>query len=116
MYNYYPMLCNIAHTVGHLATLYTDASVLSHQGQQASGQAAIVAQLQAFERSHAGFGAAAREGLGWDAQPSGGGTVLLHVRGRLVAGNFSAPFVECFLLAQTPAGEYFVANQALRLV
>jgi hypothetical protein len=90
--------------------------VLSHQGQLASGQAAAMALLQAFERSHAGFGAATREDLAWDVQPSSRGTVLLHVRGRLAAGQLSAPFIECFLLAQTPAGEYYVANQALRLV
>jgi hypothetical protein len=27
VYNYYPMLSSIAQTAGHLATLYTDASV-----------------------------------------------------------------------------------------
>jgi hypothetical protein len=90
--------------------------VLSHQGQQATGQQCIIIMLQAFSATHAGFGAAGYQDLQWDVQPSIRGTVLLHVRGCLATGQFSSPFSECFLLAQTPAGEYFVANQAFRLM
>lgn len=90
--------------------------VLSHQGQQATGQQGIITLLQAFSATHAGFGAAVYQDLQWDVQPSIRGTVLLHVRGCLATGQFSSPFSECFLLAQTPAGEYFIANQAFRLM
>lgn len=61
------------------------------------------------------------------AIPPQTGCVVLHVNGKVLlpaAGGAAGPaaataaanFTECFILARTPAGEYYVANQAFRLL
>jgi hypothetical protein len=43
------------------------------------------------------------------------GCVIIHVMGR-VALQSPAGFTESFILAKTPGGEYYVANQMFRLL
>lgn len=123
-WNYYALLSAGLDRLKDLAPLYSDSSVLTHEGEKARGRQAIIAKLRAVAQMHAGFGKVQHQVQYVDCQPLGlDGSALVHVHGQMLPGGatsapagFSSLFAETFILSQIHPGEYYVANQMFRLL
>jgi len=121
-WNYYALLSAGNDRLKDLAPLYSETSVLTHDGEVARGRNAIINKLRSVAQMHAGF-KVVHQVQQVDCQPLGlDGSALVHVQGSLqlpgLAGPGMAPmaFTESFILSQIQPGEYYVANQVFRLL
>lgn len=120
-WNYYALLSAGPDSVKGLEPLYSPASVLLHDGEKATGRQAIITKLKSVAQMHIGF-KLVHQIKEVDCQPLGvDGSALVHVTGHLqapglTAGGSATVFSESFILSQVQPGEYYVANQAFRLL
>lgn len=123
-WNYYALLSAGLDRLKDLAPLYSDTSVLTHEGEKAKGRQAVIAKLRSVAQMHAGFGKVVHTVQHVDCQPLGlDGSALVHVHGIMLPGGATSPppgfstlFAETFILSQIHPGEYYVANQMFRLL
>ncbi|MCY1076307.1 nuclear transport factor 2 family protein [Archangium lansingense] len=103
-------------TRNNLASLYRPESMLTWEGAQQQGSAALLGALLKPELSNIKHKVASS-----DAQPASGGGVLVIVTGALVIDTaFDKPmlFVETFNLQPIPGqpGGFFINNELFRLI
>lgn len=120
-WNYYAILSGGPKRLPDLAPLYGENSLLTHDGEKATGRLAIVALLERMSKMHAGF-KFVHEVLHVDCQALGiDGSALVLVQGRLRSlglasgpGSKPVPFSEIFTLSQIKPGEFYVVSQMYR--
>ena len=99
-----------------LAGLYVGASTFAHEGTRATGRGAISAAIAASVATLAAWGMKGFDARSVDCTGLGANGVLMSVQGDVVGGARPAPFAEVFALQKAPSGEFYVANQAFRLL
>lgn len=122
-YNYYALLSAGKERLDDLAPLYSEESLLVHDGEKHKGLASIIGKIRAVAQMHSGF-KIIHEVQSVDCQALGtNGSALVHVQGRLRPlgmasgpGAAPVPFAEAFTLTQISPGEYYVASQIFRLL
>jgi hypothetical protein len=96
-----------------LAPLYADTSMLSFEGDQVQGAAAIVGKLTTLQ-----FQKVQHQIVKVDCQPSPANNgVLIFVTGNLLIDDNQNPlkFAQMFQLCQGPSGNFFCQNDMFRL-
>lgn len=117
-WNYFALLS--AGKLTELAPLYSEASVLHHDGVRCAGSPSIVSKLREVAQMNLGF-KIEHKVLQVDCQPLGSdGSALVHVHGHLVTplsggpGGQALDFNSTFVLTQFE-GVYTVASQMYRV-
>ncbi|KAG0260518.1 Nuclear transport factor 2 [Linnemannia exigua] len=97
---------------GSLGPLYRPTSMLSFEGNQTLGDAAIVEKLAALPLDGLRHQVSTK-----DAQPAENNSILILVSGQLLAGGETNPqfFTQSFLL-KPDGGSYYIQNDVFRLV
>mmetsp|Transcript_39505 Transcript_39505/g.100942 ORF Transcript_39505/g.100942 Transcript_39505/m.100942 type:complete len:484 (-) Transcript_39505:27-1478(-) len=119
--NYYAITSAGAARLQELLPLYTQQSIMAHEGETVRGQTAILAKLQGVGQMNSTFGRVVYEVDHIDAQALGtDGSAIVSVMGRMVVAGMShlgegaSHFCEMFTLA--PSQPYYIANQVFRLL
>ncbi|KAL2119758.1 hypothetical protein VTJ04DRAFT_6719 [Mycothermus thermophilus] len=96
-----------------LAGLYRENSLLTFQSAQVAGAPGIAEKLTSLP-----FTKVVHRTSSVDAQPTANGGIIILVTGQLLVDEEQNPlsFSQSFLLAQDPAGAWYVANDVFTLV
>eukprot|EP00043_Microstomoeca_roanoka_P019127 m.211796 g.211796 ORF g.211796 m.211796 type:complete len:126 (+) comp16942_c5_seq1:1017-1394(+) len=94
-----------------LYTLYQDDSLLSFEGSQIQGQAAIAEKFKTLSFQSIQFSCTAI-----DCQPRTDGTIFVFVIGQIQTDDDPLKgFSQGFVIAPTPEGSFYIQNDCFRL-
>mmetsp|Transcript_46206 Transcript_46206/g.81291 ORF Transcript_46206/g.81291 Transcript_46206/m.81291 type:complete len:125 (-) Transcript_46206:96-470(-) len=95
-----------------LSALYSDQSMMTYEGNQFQGAAAITAHINGLPLKSVRYG---KQTL--DCQPSPPGGILVYVTGEMFVDDSPNPlkFAQVFHLVQSASGNFFILNDMFRL-